>query len=82
MFDRYWDFRNILLSKFMCVSFERRWYCRQHHLLLNCGIPSLEAASVLKDQVNILSNDDIMNCNPLEVTDPDVDKAVSNKYYQ
>lgn len=29
----------------------------------------------LKDQVNILSTDDIVNCNPFEVTDSDADEA-------
>ena len=37
--------------------------------------PCLEGASLLKDQDNILNNYDIVNCNPFEVIDSDVDEA-------
>ena len=38
------------------------------------GQPCSEGASLLKDQVNISNNDDIVNYNPFEVTDSDVDE--------
>ena len=31
------------------------------------------ASFLLKDQVNILNNNNIVNCNPFEVTDSDVE---------
>ena len=37
--------------------------------------PFLEGVSPWKDQVNILNNDDVVNCNPFEVTESDVDEA-------
>ena len=39
------------------------------------GQPFSESALLLKDPMNILNNDDIVNCNPFEVTDSDVDEA-------
>ena len=38
------------------------------------GQPCSEGASLLKDQVHIFNND-IVNCNPFEVTDSYVDEA-------
>ena len=39
------------------------------------GQPNSEGTSLLKDQVNILTSDDIVDCNPFEVTDSDVDES-------
>ena len=48
------------------------------HNSIHCfksGQPCLRGASLLKDQVSILSNDHIVNCNGFEVTDSDVDEV-------
>ena len=44
------------------------------------GQPCSEGASLLQDQVNILSNDDIVNCNPFEVTGSDLDEVNIETY--
>ena len=55
----------------MCINLDG---CEENIILfLKTCSPCLEGASLLKDQVNIVNNDDILNCNPFEVTDSDVD---------
>ena len=55
----------------MCINFDG---CEENIILfLKTCSPCLEGVSLLKDQVNIVNNDDILNCNPFEVTDSDVD---------
>ena len=39
------------------------------------GQPCSACASLLQDQVHIINNDDVVNANPFDVTDSDVDEA-------
>ena len=64
-------------SKKVIEGNENCW-CPYSRWIIHCfksESPCLEGASLLKDQVNILNNYDIVNCNPFEVTDSDVDEA-------
>ena len=55
----------------MCINLDG---CEENIILFRKTYsPCLEGASLLKDQVNIVNNDDVLNCNPFEVTDSDVD---------